>query len=62
MDGENKIIEFIKEMYDNFFVPDIVVLFDGKKKEYEVENSYSPFGVSNFSELEDSKNDKGSIY
>lgn len=37
MDGENKIIEFIKEMYDIFFVPDIVVLFDGKKKEYEVE-------------------------
>lgn len=36
MDGENKIIEFIKEMYGNSFVPDIVVLFDGKKKEYEV--------------------------
>ncbi len=36
IDGENKIIEFIKEMYNNNFIADIVVLLDGKKKEYEV--------------------------
>lgn len=39
MDGENKIIEFIKEMYGNNFIPDIVVLFDGKKKKYEVKKN-----------------------
>lgn len=36
MDEEYEIIEFIKEMYGNSFIPDIVVLFDGKKKKYEV--------------------------
>lgn len=36
MDGENKTIEFIKNMYDNSFISDIVVLFNGKKKKYQV--------------------------
>lgn len=39
MDGENDILEFIKATYDNIFIPDIVVLFDGKKKEYEVKKN-----------------------
>ncbi len=36
MDNENTVIEFIKRMCDNMFVPDIIALFDGKKKEYRV--------------------------
>ena len=36
MDGEYEIIEFIKEMYGNSFIPNIVVILDGKKKKYEV--------------------------
>ena len=36
MDEEYEIIEFIKDMYGNSFIPDIVVLLDGKKKKYEV--------------------------
>lgn len=36
MNGENKTIEHIKEIYGNNFISDVVVLFNGKKKKYEV--------------------------
>lgn len=35
MKDEEEVIDFIKRMYGNMFIPDIVVLLDGKKIEYE---------------------------